>query len=134
MTLHFNYIIQAVRYGLVKVSYIIQFDVPPHALDFTQKIIFGPRTFVALSSCRARYFLLYLNLVWCKIFQPAWLAVLCSSRVKFGGGAVTSGEAVGNTNRLVPTPIFGTRLRRQNFNLAPTQYRQLRRLLGSLLI
>ena len=31
-------------------------------------------------------------------------------------------------NRLVPTPVFGTRLRRQNFNLAPTQYRQLRRL------
>ena len=31
-------------------------------------------------------------------------------------------------NRLVPTPFFGTRLRRQNFNLAPTQYRQLRRL------
>ena len=25
-------------------------------------------------------------------------------------------------------PFFGTRLRRQNFNLAPTQYRQLRRL------
>ena len=31
-------------------------------------------------------------------------------------------------NRLVPTPFFGTRLRRQNFNLAPTQYRQLCRL------
>ena len=31
-------------------------------------------------------------------------------------------------NRLVPTPVFGIRLRRQNFNLAPTQYRQLRRL------
>ena len=28
-----------------------------------------------------------------------------------------------------PLPFFGTRLRRQNFNLAPTQYRQLRRLL-----
>ena len=41
MTLHFNYIIEAVRYGLVKVSYIIQFDVPRHTLDFTQKIIFG---------------------------------------------------------------------------------------------
>ena len=39
MTLHLNYIVYAVRYGLVKVSYIIQFDVPPHALDFTQKII-----------------------------------------------------------------------------------------------
>ena len=25
-------------------------------------------------------------------------------------------------------PFFGTRLHRQNFNLAPTQYRQLRRL------
>ena len=34
-------------------------------------------------------------------------------------------------NRLVPTPFFGTRLRRQNFNLAPTQYRQLRRLFPS---
>ena len=31
-------------------------------------------------------------------------------------------------NRLVPTPFLGTRLRRQNFNLAPTQYRQLCRL------
>ena len=41
MTLHFNYIVQAVRYGLVKVSYIIQFDVPPHTLDFTRKITFG---------------------------------------------------------------------------------------------
>ena len=29
-------------------------------------------------------------------------------------------------------PFFGTRLRRQNFNLAPTQYRQLRRLLYTL--
>ena len=27
--------------------------------------------------------------------------------------------------------FFGTRLRRQNFNLAPTQYRQLRRLVFS---
>ena len=30
--------------------------------------------------------------------------------------------------RLVPTPFFGSRLRRQNFNHAPKQYRQLRRL------
>ena len=28
-------------------------------------------------------------------------------------------------------PFFGTRLRRQNFNLAPTQYRQLRRLMAA---
>ena len=33
-------------------------------------------------------------------------------------------------NRLAPTPFFGTQLRRQNFNLAPTQYRQLRRLVS----
>ena len=38
------------------------------------------------------------------------------------------GEAARNFNRLVPTPFFGIRLRRQNFNLAPTQYRQLHRL------
>ena len=38
------------------------------------------------------------------------------------------GEAARNFNRLVPTPFFGTRLRRQNLNLAPPQYRQLRRL------
>ena len=30
-------------------------------------------------------------------------------------------------------PFFGTQLRRQNFNLAPTQYRQLRRLVLLLL-
>ena len=43
------------------------------------------------------------------------------------GGAVTSGEAARNTASSL-LPFFGTRLRRQNFNLAPTQYRQLRRL------
>ena len=37
-------------------------------------------------------------------------------------------QAARNFNRLVPTAFYGTRLRRQNFNLAPTQYRQLRRL------
>ena len=37
-----------------------------------------------------------------------------------------SGEAARNTSSLLP--FFGTRLRRQDFNLAPTQYRQLRRL------
>ena len=31
-------------------------------------------------------------------------------------------------------PFFGTRLRRQNFNLAPTQYRQLRRLMISIYV
>ena len=36
--------------------------------------------------------------------QPAQLAVLCSSRVRFDGGAITSGEAA--FNRLVPTPFF----------------------------
>ena len=41
MTFHFSYIVLADRYGLVKVSYIIQFDLPPHAVDFTHKIIFG---------------------------------------------------------------------------------------------
>ena len=68
MTLHFDYIVQAVRYGLVKVSYIIQFDrcfaahAGFHAEDhFWQRYL--PQTFVALSSCRARYFLLLLNLV-----------------------------------------------------------------------
>ena len=47
--------------------------------------------------------------------------------MRFGGGAVTSGEAPRNTASSL-LPFFGTRLRRQNFNLAPTQYRQLRRL------
>ena len=47
--------------------------------------------------------------------------------MRFGGGAVTSGEAARNTASSL-FPFFGTRLRRQNFNLAPTQYRQLRRL------
>ena len=47
--------------------------------------------------------------------------------MRFGGGAVTSGEAARNTASSL-LPFFGTRLRRQNFNLAPTQYRQLRRL------
>ena len=39
-----------------------------------------------------------------------------------------SGEAARDFKRLVPTPFFGTQLRHQNFNLAATQYRQLRRL------
>ena len=47
--------------------------------------------------------------------------------MRFGGGAVTSGEAARNTASSL-LPFFGTRFRRQNFNLAPTQYRQLRRL------
>ena len=49
---------------------MIQFDVPPHVLDFTQKIIFSSDISCGLlsvalsnSSCRARYLLLYLNLV-----------------------------------------------------------------------
>ena len=36
-------------------------------------------------------------------------------------------------NRLVLLPFFGTRLRHQSFNLAPTQYRQLHTLLGTYL-
>ena len=39
--------------------------------------------------------------------------------MRFGGGAVTRSSLL---------PFFGTRLRRQNFNLAPTQNRQLCRL------
>ena len=48
------------------------------------------------------------------------------SRVRFGGGAARN---ISTASFLLP--LFGTRLRRQNFNLAPTQYRQLRRLLIS---
>ena len=46
---------------------------------------------------------------------------------RFGGEAVTSGEATRNSASSL-LPCFGTRLRPQSFNLAPTQYRQLRRL------
>ena len=68
MTLYSNYIFYAVRYGLVKVSYIIR----PIRCSTTRSgfhaedhfwLGYLPRTFVALSSCRARYFLLYWNLV-----------------------------------------------------------------------
>ena len=59
---------------------------------------------------------------WDLAAEPLWY-----SRVRFDGGAVTSGEAARNTASSL-LPFFGTRLRRQNFNLAPTQYRQLRRL------
>ena len=59
---------------------------------------------------------------WDLAAEPLWY-----SRVIFDGGAVTSGKAARNTASSL-LPFFGTRLRRQNFNLAPTQYRQLRRL------
>ena len=35
------FLITLSRRSVIKVSYIILFDVPPHAVDFTQKIIFG---------------------------------------------------------------------------------------------
>ena len=57
---------------------------------------------------------------------------MCSSRVRFGGKAFTSGvsrEREIGFQRVVPTPFFWSRLCRQNFNRAPRQYRQLRRLL-----
>ena len=47
--------------------------------------------------------------------QPAQLAVLCSSRVRFGG-------------EVVPTPFFGSQFCRQNFNRTPRQHGRLRRL------
>ena len=59
---------------------------------------------------------------WDLAAEPLWY-----SRVIFDGGAVTSGKAARNTASSL-LPFFGTRLRRQNFNLAPTQYRQLCRL------
>ena len=39
-----------------------------------------------------------------------------------------SGEASRISTASFLLPFFGTRLRRQNFNLLPTQYRKLRRL------
>ena len=50
--------------------------------------------------------------------------------MRFDGGAVTSDEAARISTASSLLPFFGTRLRRQNLNLAPTQYRQLRRLAG----
>ena len=57
---------------------------------------------------------------WDRLNQPAQIAVLCSSRVRFG---VESRENVSS-----PTPFCGSRLCRQNLNRAPRQHRQLRRL------
>ena len=59
---------------------------------------------------------------WDLAAEPLWY-----SRVIFDDGAVTSGKAARNTASSL-LPFFGTQLRRQNFNLTPTQYRQLRRL------
>ena len=60
---------------------------------------------------------------WDVASKPLWY-----SRVRFDGGVVTSGQAARNSTASSLLLLFGTRLRRQNFNLALTQYRQLRRL------
>ena len=58
-------------------------------------------------------------------FPAHWCADHSKYRGFLAGGISTASSLI---------LFFGTRLRRQNFNLAPTQYRQLRRLLdyGSL--
>ena len=52
-------------------------------------------------------------------FSARWCADYSKYRGFLAGGISTASSLL---------PFFGTRLRRQNFNLAPTQYRQLRRL------
>ena len=52
-------------------------------------------------------------------FPAHWCADYSKYRGFLAGGISTASSLL---------PFFGTRLRRQNFNLAPTQYRQLRRL------
>ena len=52
-------------------------------------------------------------------FSAHWYADYSKYRSFLAGGISTASSLL---------PFFGTRLRRQNFNLAPTQYCQLRRL------
>ena len=52
-------------------------------------------------------------------FPAHWCADYSKYRGFLAGGISTASSLL---------PFFGTRLRRQNFNPAPTQYRQLRRL------
>ena len=52
-------------------------------------------------------------------FSAHWCADYSKYRGFLAGGISTASSLL---------PFFGTRLRRQNFNLAPTQHRQLRRL------
>ena len=52
-------------------------------------------------------------------FTAHWSADYSKYRGFVAGGISTASSLL---------PFFGTRLCRQNFNLAPTQYRQLRRL------
>ena len=52
-------------------------------------------------------------------FPAHWCAGYSKYRGFLAGGISTASFLL---------PFFGTRLRRQNFNLAPTQYRHLRRL------
>ena len=54
-------------------------------------------------------------------FSAHWCADYSKYRGFLAGGISTASS---------PVPFFGTRLRRQNFNLAPTHYRQLRRLIA----
>ena len=67
MTLYLNYIVYAVRYGLVKVFLYDSIRCSATRSGFPAKDHFWlgylPRTFVALTSCTARYFVLYLDLV-----------------------------------------------------------------------
>ena len=55
-------------------------------------------------------------------FSAHWCADYSKYRGFLAGGISTASSLL---------PFFGTRLRQQNFNLAPTQYRQLRRLITS---
>ena len=55
-------------------------------------------------------------------FSAHWCADYSKYRGFLAGGISTASSIL---------PFFETRLRRQNFNLAPTQYRQLRRLFPS---
>ena len=52
-------------------------------------------------------------------FPAHWCADYSKYRGFLAGGISTASSLL---------PFFGTRLRRQNFNLVPTQYRQVRRL------
>ena len=52
-------------------------------------------------------------------FPAHWCADYSKYRGFLAGGISTASSLL---------PFFGTRLRRQNFNLSPTQYRHLRRL------
>ena len=58
-------------------------------------------------------------------FPAHWCADYSKYRGFLAGGISTASSLL---------PFFGTRLRHQNFNLAPTQYRQLRRLINGLTV